>query len=126
MPHSDRDLEAARAGSRWRQLSGVFFITTLIIAFVIAIEPAPELVQVVAAQDKVLHALVFFAITLLGLFAWPRRAFRLTAVMLVYGVAMEIAQSFVPERMADPWDWLADAIGVACAVLAHRALDRPS
>ena len=125
MPYRNPGRDVILAGNRWRRLSGVLFIAALIMAFAIAIEPAPKLVQVVTAQDKVLHALVFFAITLLGLFAWPRQTLRLTAVMLAYGVAMEVAQSFVPERMADPWDWLADAIGVGCAALAHRALDRP-
>ena len=32
--------------------------------------------------------------------------------MLLYGAAMEIAQGQTGYRTADPWDWVADAIGL--------------
>lgn len=38
-----------------------------------------------------------------------------------YGMTDEIHQYFVPGRSADPWDWLADTVGVMLGVLAYHA-----
>jgi VanZ family protein len=39
----------------------------------------------------------------------------------IYGMTDEIHQYFVPGRSADPWDWLADTVGVMLGVLAYHA-----
>ena len=84
-------------------------------------------------MDKILH---FSAYALLGmLFA---RAFkaqlpdapplgRLTLAGLatvLYGASDEFHQSFVPMRMADPMDFLADATGALAGVIAYHRLFR--
>ena len=38
---------------------------------------------------------------------------------VLYGISDEIHQYFVPNRVASPWDALADAIGVAIGVLVY-------
>ena len=45
---------------------------------------------------------------------WPR----LVAVLLAYGIGIEIAQSFIPSRDADWHDVVADSVGIALGLLA--------
>lgn len=91
----------------------LIFVAALVAVFWLALLPAPDIVQIVSWQDKVEHALLFAALALLGLSAWPRSAFALGLGLLAYGAAMEVAQSFTGYRVGDPLDWIADAIGVA-------------
>lgn len=80
-------------------------------------------------NDKVAHAVVFFGLALCcGPFAghWLLRgghvrrwATGCAAYSLLIGAALEVWQSRIPHRMADVWDWVADAFGafVAAALL---------
>ena len=54
--------------------------------------------------------------------AWPQQPLAIALGLLVYGAAMEVAQSFTTHRFGDPWDWLADAVGLL--VLLPFALRR--
>lgn len=87
------------------------FVVILIVVMWLAVQPAPDLVQLFSWQDKVEHALLFAALAALGAAAWPRQPATLVAGLLLYGAAMEVAQSFTTFRVGDPWDWLADAVG---------------
>lgn len=92
------------------------FLLALAAVFWLAVQPAPDIVVLFSWQDKVEHALLFLALTLLGLAAWPSRPAAVVTGMLLYGAAMEVAQSFTAFRTGDPWDWLADAIGTFAAL----------
>lgn len=68
-------------------------------------------------SDKVAHFGLFAVLG--GTLAWGRRRSGaavahgwLIAVGLLYGVSDELHQMYVPGRMPDPLDWLADAFGV--------------
>ncbi|NMG65303.1 hypothetical protein GPA19_10125 [Azoarcus indigens] len=102
------------------------FAAALVAVFVLALLPTPDLVQFVSWQDKIEHAGVFATLSLLGLAAWPQHAGRLALALLAYGAAIEIAQSFTGYRMGDPWDWLADAVGVAVLLPALMWRRRPT
>jgi VanZ family protein len=41
-------------------------------------------------------------------------------VLLSHGALVEVLQSLVPDRSADAWDMVADAIGIAMALVASR------
>ena len=41
---------------------------------------------------------------------------RIAAGLLLYGAAMELAQSQTGHRFGDPWDWVADAVGLLVLV----------
>lgn len=71
--------------------------------------------------DKLVHAGLFGVLAALLLFA---RAAPWAAVAIAssLGVLDEIHQGFVPGRMADPWDLLADVVGALAAVTAVRWL----
>ncbi|WP_326533131.1 VanZ family protein [Pseudorhodoferax sp.] len=72
--------------------------------------------------DKLNHLLAFATLTLLTHLAWPRwRWPRLWALLLGYGVLLELLQGLTPTRQAEARDLLADALGVALAQLLGSA-----
>jgi len=107
-----------------RTLFRLFFVAALAMVFLLALLPSPDLPAIVEGQDKVGHFIVFLLLTWLGLFAWPNHAFAVCASMLLYGVAIEVAQSFTTYRHGDPWDWVADALGVAVGLLLRSFANR--
>ena len=54
----------------------------------------------------------------------PAAAIAAAAVILaaLYGLSDEIHQAFVPGRMADPWDWMADGFGAAIGAAAWAVM----
>ena len=78
--------------------------------------------------DKFLHALAYGLLAALwcrALAAWPlegRPAAAIAAAAAIlaalYGLSDEIHQAFVPGRMADPWDWMADGFGAVIGAAA--------
>lgn len=107
-----------------RTLSRLAFIAALATVFLLALLPSPDVPMIVGAQDKIGHFAVFFVLALLGLVAWPNHALTVCAIMLLYGLAIEVAQSFTAYRQGDPWDWLADTLGVAAALLLRSFAKR--
>lgn len=83
-------------------------------------------------NDKVLHFLAFFALTLAFWLAFSgfkspdlrsRRPYLVALMMLCYGAFDEISQRFV-ERSMSVWDWTADALGIFTALFLLFALRR--
>ena len=82
--------------------------------------------------DKLLHALAYGLLAALwcrALATWPLEgrpaaAIAAAAVILaaLYGLSDEIHQAFVPGRMADPWDWMADGFGAAIGAAAWAVM----
>lgn len=78
-------------------------------------------------QDKILHFSYFFAgafcltiysLLKLGRVSHKQRWIGLLILFSVIGAADEFHQSFTPGRSGnDPWDWLADVIGVSVGIL---------
>ena len=99
------------------------FLISLVAVFVLALLPPPPVPEVMSSQDKAGHFLAFVGLGLLGLTAWPRQAPALVVALLVYGALIEVAQMLTALRQAELLDWLADAAGVATA-LVLRALRR--
>lgn len=109
-----------------RTLLRLLFLLALPAVFWLALMPVPEVAKLFSWQDKVEHALLFAGLALLGWLAWPNRPWLIVIGLLAYGGAMEVAQSLTTHRMGDPWDWLADAIGLlALLPFALRAQRRP-
>lgn len=99
------------------------FLIALVAVFVLALLPPPPMPEVMDSQDKAGHFLAFVGLGLLGLAAWPRQTSMLVLALLVYGALIEVAQMLTTLRQAEMLDWLADAAGVATAVVL-RALRR--
>jgi VanZ family protein len=108
-----------------RMLVRIAFLLVLLAVFWIALLPAPELTKLISWQDKIEHAALFAGLALLAAAAWPDRPGRIAIGLLLYGAAMEIAQSQTGYRFGDPWDWLADAFGLLVLVpIALRQRNR--
>ena len=101
-----------RMPSSVRTLLRLAFAVVLLGVFWLALLPAPDVVQLVSWQDNIEHAVLFAGLALLALAAWPGRAGTIAIGLLLYGAGMEVAQSFTAHRFGDPWDWLADAVGL--------------
>lgn len=73
-------------------------------------------------NDKVMHVLVFFALTLSFIQAFIRPFWQSFLLLALYGGLIEVAQATFTSRMGDPLDWLADIAGVLGAALLVRYL----
>ncbi len=105
-----------------RTLFRIAFVLALVAVFWLALMPAPDIATLVSWQDKIEHAVLFAALALFAVVGWPAHPGRIALGLLLYGAAMELAQSQTGHRFGDPWDWLADAIGLL--VLVPIALRR--
>lgn len=98
-----------------RPLLRLVFALVLMAVMWAAVQPAAPIPPLFSWQDKVEHALLFAALAGFAHLAWPRRPGAMIALLLGYGAAMELAQSFTAYRYGDPLDWLADAVGTLAA-----------
>jgi VanZ family protein len=66
-------------------------------------------------SDKLNHVAAFYVLALLLDFSLPEKqmGFAEILALLAYGVAIEVAQSFLPGRTASLLDLFADAVGIA-------------
>jgi len=95
-------------------------------------EDLPKLA--ILSQDKLLHLTAYlgFGFLLERAFrhqrVFPRlaRQSKLAAILCaaIYGMSDEFHQSFVPGRSMDPWDLLADVLGVVLAMVLLLAYGR--
>ena len=106
-----------------RPLLRGLFIAAVLVVFALTMMPLPEMTQVVSSQDKFEHAIAFFALMLLGAGGWPERIGRIAVGLSAYGLMIEICQhTLTTNRFGDPWDWVADSVGVLLGgLLARRA-----
>jgi len=92
--------------------------------------PAPMLFE---HQDKLHHLGAYF---IMGVLAWrffndyaqnQKSMFMMSLVFCsLYGISDEIHQSYVPDRDADVFDWLADTLGALIALITIQLLKRSS
>jgi VanZ family protein len=68
----------------------------------------------VSEGDKILHSTAFFTLALLSDFSFPARGygFQKIALLVSYGILIELLQSILPWRSADVSDLLADCLGL--------------
>lgn len=87
--------------------------------FYLSHQPLLSGVALFAHQDKVFHFVAYFIMGVLAYLAFACYASRGLAAFIfcvVYGATDEWHQSFVPGRMMDVYDWLADCAGAYVAV----------
>lgn len=67
--------------------------------------------------DKVIHFGLFFAFGMLWLWAYPRHAWAVWGLGLLYAGGTEIYQGWLPfDRFPDVYDFIANALGLSTAV----------
>lgn len=98
--------------------SRIHFFSALLAVTVLSVLPADQLPAVsFSIWDKAQHALAFFALTLLGIWAYPGRALAVVISMAAFGVCIELAQWSLGWRQGEWLDLLADILGVAIAIM---------
>jgi VanZ family protein len=77
-------------------------------------------------SDKINHAAAFYVLAFLVDFSFPATYMGVRKILplLSYGLAIEIAQSFVPERTPSSLDVFADVVGIALYKLSVPLLKR--
>lgn len=99
----------------WTGLAGVAFILGLALAPL----GGP---QMFAGVDKVEHFIGFLGLTVWFMGVVDERSARSVALLLlVYGILIEVLQSFTPYRSADLFDVLSDAAGIGAGWLLASA-----
>ncbi len=109
-----RRVLAARRG--WRALLGLLWLAVSYLA--LTPDPPP---QIDTGWDKANHILAFASLAGAAMLAFsPARSKPavIAALLVVYGILIEVLQSFVPGRTADAADVVADAVGIALGLLA--------
>lgn len=101
---------------RWAPFAGAVAVSAVIL-----FAPNPDVPGGgVPGLDKVVHAVVFAALTSTGLRAGLGARWLVPAV-LGYALASEAVQGWaLADRSGDPWDLLADAGGVALGAWLYR------
>ena len=92
------------------------FWIALLVVLILALSPRP--VDVPLVNDKLLHAISFFVLAVLGIAAWGRKSWAVVALGLAgVGGAIELLQAtpFI-SRDAEFLDWVADLTGIALAL----------
>ena len=94
----------------------ILFALALASVTVLALLPADMLTSPVFIWwDKAQHALAFVVLSLLGFAAFPARLGQVALGMVLYGLAIELAQLAVGWRFGEWQDVLADITGVMVA-----------
>lgn len=93
-------------------------VLALLMITSMALTPTPGEVQQ-SVNDKLGHALAFLLLAFLVHTSWPRIQFgwRQFSALLGYGVALEVAQHFIPNRYFSLLDMLADLAGILLYIL---------
>jgi VanZ family protein len=91
----------------------ILFYISLITVFIIAVTPGAE-IEVIPNSDKILHIFAFFILSLElnRASATMGHRFRNMGALLAFGIFIEFAQSFTPNRTASLYDVIADVIGI--------------
>jgi VanZ family protein len=105
------------------------FVLVLLAVLVLALKPVPVEPPLFDHIDKLNHVGCFALLAVLAWWAGCRPLWAVGAGLLAFGVLIEVAQSAVPTRSADPLDLVADLLGIAlglllCAAVRARRLNR--
>ena len=110
-----------RARSRTTTARRALFLAALVGNLVVLYAPSPPATPGAGAGvDKVVHAVVFAVLVFTGLRAGLRASW-FVPVVVAHALISEIVQeALLAERHGDPWDALADAVGITLGVVAYR------
>jgi len=105
------------------------FASALVAIFILAMIPLPEAFSMFSFQDKLEHCASFIVLMLMGWAGAPRHARSIAIGLVLYGLLIEVCQDqFTLNRVGDPWDLLADSIGVLIghSLSGHLNLRHPA
>jgi VanZ family protein len=117
--------KASWRSSRWtvRRLLRIAFYATAALVAVLSLVPSGALPPT-SIGDKVEHVIAYAVLGLLGAASSERGVMRVILGLAVFGVAIEMLQTFSPGRAPDPLDVVADiagaGLGCGLAILLRR------
>ncbi len=108
-------------------LRGIFFISIILILY-LSLVPASELYYINAFSfigDKILHGIVFFYISFLGMFCnFKIKHYIFMFVVFSFGLTIEIVHYFHPYRYFEWTDLLANFFGIIFSRAAYYLLQK--
>ena len=105
------------------KISATFFFVFLIAIENLALTPA-QIKLIENSWDKANHFIAFATLYVTLHFGFCRLNLGAkVAILLAYGIQIEIMQSFVPNRYFSLLDIVADGIGIVFGILAARILN---
>lgn len=111
---------------RERLWKAALFVALLAATWLLLSTAGPD-ADVFPHADKLLHALLFAGLAIPARYAYPANpAWGIAAALLLYGIAIEVAQARVPGRSSDALDVLADAVGASAVFLLPRPRHPPA
>lgn len=104
----------------------IAFWLTLLALLVLTLSPElPRTTLSFAYSDKLFHFLAFAAFAFIFIQAFRKvKIYQVMIISAIVGVAIEIAQYFIPNRGFSYWDMLADFLGALSGCLAGRQTSR--
>lgn len=100
--------------SGWRPWWRAAFAAAVVGILILALMPSQGGPSPIPHADKLRHAAAFIVLWALGHRAGLRQpTWLLAGGLMVFGVAIEVAQSFTPSRDPSVGDILADGLGIA-------------
>jgi hypothetical protein len=103
-------------------LSRGAFAVAVLVSLAVLFAPASDVPSAPVGVDKLVHASLFAALALTGLWAGVSRVV-LVPVLVLYGAGSEVIQGLIG-RDAAVGDWVADVVGVLLGLLAWLWLAR--
>ena len=106
-----RGLKPLRRPRLWLGL----WCAAIVLVIVVCLLPLSGLPPLPANSDKLEHLLTYFVLATFAvqLFARPAPLRAAALGLLLLGLGIEVAQGMTTYRSADPWDMLANTLGVA-------------
>lgn len=107
-----------------RRLARPLFVVAVLLQLVVLYVPSTPEGPDVPGVDKLVHLAVFLLPAVLGALAGIRLVL-LAALLAGHAVLSEVIQQVaLPARSGDPWDVVADLVGVALGIAIGAALQR--
>ena len=101
----------------------IVFGLAIVVTTVMLLIPSYAVRKAFDFYDKAQHCLVFTALTVMGMVAFPLRLKAVCLGICVYGGVMEVLQSLLTKtRHGDVVDWVADVIGIVLGFSVYWVL----
>lgn len=108
---------------RWPRFWLGLWIFGMLLGCYLSLRQGSERIPIIPHLDKLIHAsgYALLAVLAVGLFAPGRSRWLALLWLVVFGGLIEIAQGlWAVNRAADPWDLLANSLGIALAAIVFR------
>ena len=96
-----------------------FYICLVAIEFLATTTIHIEVVE--SVWDKANHFVAFFTLYILLSLAYKKLSLKVkVGLLILFGIQIELVQSFIPQRYFSPLDVVADTIGILIGVVAYK------